>query len=129
VSDDEKLNTEIRSFSRSQSIDRTEDYVRRGRTLAETPSAELKESWIETYRKWCSDVRNWDLQRTANDIESELTLRREEVPIDRVVDEMQALAEALKRELMSLGPDQIRRMGEHMLGELEEFRRRSRAQH
>jgi hypothetical protein len=129
LSDDEKLNTEIRSFSRSQSIDRTEDYVRRGRALAETASAELKESWVETYRKWCGDVRNWDLQRTANDIESELTLRREEVPIDRVVDEMQALAEALKRELMSLGPDQIRRMGEHMLGELEEFRRRSRAQH
>ena len=91
--------------------------------------SELKQRWVETYRTWCGDVRNWELQRIANDIESELSLRREEVPIERVVEEIQALADALKRELTRLDRDQIRRMGEHMLGELEEFRRRSRSQH
>ncbi len=129
MSDDPKLNAEIRSFSRSQSVDRTEDYLRRGRALAAADSSELKQRWVETYRTWCGDVRNWELQRIANDIESELSLRREEVPIERVVEEIQALADSLKRELTRLDRDQIRRMGEHMLGELEEFRRRSRSQH
>jgi hypothetical protein len=79
VSDDPKLNAEIRSYSRSQAVDRTEDYVRRGRAFAALPSEELKDRWVATDRRWCSDVRNWELQRTANDIESELSLRREYV--------------------------------------------------
>jgi hypothetical protein len=129
VSDDESVNREIRAFSRSQAIDRTEDYLRRGRLLAQAESEVLKEQWIATYRKWCHAVRDYDLQRAANDIESELTLRGEEMPIDQVVAEMQMLAEALKQELQRLGPDQLRRMGETMLSELEDYRRRSRAQH
>ena len=129
MSDDEKLNTDIRSYSRSQALDRTEDYLRRGRGFAAVASDELKERWVQTYRRWCTDVRNWQLQKTANDLESELALRREQVPIERVITEMQALAEALKQELKRLDRDQIRRMGDHMLSELEEFRRRSRSQH
>jgi hypothetical protein len=46
-----------------------------------------------------------------------------------VVEEVKALADALKRELLRLDPAQIRRMGAHMLDELEEFRRRQRSQH
>ncbi len=129
MSDDEKLNADIRSYSRSQALDRTEDYLKRGRALAAIASEELKARWVETYRLWCEDVRNWELQKIANDLESELALRREEVPIERVAVEMQTLAEALKRELKRLDREQIRRMGERMLGELEDYRRRSRAQH
>jgi ribosomal protein L20A (L18A) len=128
LSDDAKINAEIRSYSRSQALDRTEDYLKRGRGLAAVPAAELKDRWVETYRIWCADVRNWELQKIANDIESELALRREEVPIERVAEEMRTLAEALKREVKRLDRDQIRRMGEHMLGEIEEYRRRSRTQ-
>jgi hypothetical protein len=129
VSEDEKLNRDIRAFSRSQAIDRTEDYVRRGRPLASEDATLLKERWIDTYRKWCRDVRNYELQREANDIESELCLRGEEVPIDRVVTEMHTLAEALKQELLKLDVEQLKRMGETMLTELEDYRRRARAQH
>jgi hypothetical protein len=129
VSEDETLNRDIRAFSRSQAIDRTEDYVKRGRPLAAVESAALKEQWIETYRKWCRDVRNYDLQRDANDIESELALRGEEVPIDRVVEEMHTLAEALKQELLKLDAEQLKRMGETMLAELEDYRRRARSRH
>ena len=129
MSEDEKLNRDIRAFSRSQAIDRTEDYVRRGRPLAAEDAALLKERWIATYRKWCHEVRNYELQREANDIESELSLRGVEVPIDRVVSEMHALAEALKQELLKLDTEQLKRMGETMLSELEDYRRRSKAQH
>ena len=42
-------------------------------------------------------MRDYELQREANDIEFELCLRGEEVPIDCIVGEMHALAEALKQ--------------------------------
>ena len=129
MSEDEILNRDIRAFSRSQAIDRTQDYVKRGRPLATADAALLKEKWVEAYRKWCREVRNYDLQREANDIESELSLRGEEVPIDRVVAEMHALADALKQELSRLDVEQLKRMGETMLAELEDYRRRSRSQH
>ena len=129
MSEDETLNRDIRAFSRSQAIDRTEDYVKRGRPLAAIDAALLREQWIEAYRKWCREVRNYDLQREANDIESELSLRGEEVPIDRVVAEMHTLADALKQELLKLDMEQLKRMGETMLAELEDYRRRSRSQH
>jgi hypothetical protein len=129
VSEDESLNRDIRAFSRSQAVDRTEEYLRRGRPLAAEDAAALKERWIATYRKWCGEVRNYELQREANDIESELTLRGEEVPIDRVVSEMHRLAEALKQELLALDAEQLKRMGETMLAELEDYRRRARARH
>ena len=129
MSEDESLNRDVRAFSRSQAIDRTEDYVKRGRPLAAADAAALKEQWVEAYRKWCREVRNYELQREANDIESELSLRGEEVPIDRVVAEMHALADALKQELLKLDAGQLKRMGETMLSELEDYRRRSRAQH
>ena len=129
MSEDETMNRDIRAFSRSQAIDRTEDYVKRGRPLAAVDAAALKEQWIATYRKWCRDVRNYDLQRDANDIESELSLRGEEAPIDRVVEEMHALAEALKQELLRLDAAQLKRMGETMLAELEDYRRRARSPH
>jgi hypothetical protein len=129
VSEDETLNRDIRAFSRSQAIDRTEDYLRRGRPLAGEPVAGLKERWVATYGKWCRAVRDFDLQREANDVESELSLRGEEVPIDRVVSEMHILAEALKQELLQLDHEQLKRMGETMLAELEDYRRRARARH
>ena len=129
MSEDEIMNRDIRAFSRSQAIDRTQDYVKRGRPLAAVEAATLKEQWIATYRRWCRDVRNYDLQRDANDIESELSLRGEEVPIDRVVGEMQALAEGLKQELLKLDAEQLKRMGETMLAELEDYRRRARSRH
>ena len=129
MSEDETLNRDIRAFSRSQAIDRTEDYVKRGRPLAAIDAAILKERWVEAYRKWCREVRSYDLQREANDIESELSLRGEEVPIDRVVAEMHTLADALKQELLKLDMEQLKRMGETMLAELEDYRRRSRSQH
>ena len=129
MSEDEILNRDIRAFSRSQAIDRTEDYVRRGRGFAAAESGRLKEQWVAVYRKWCGEVRNFALQREANDIESELSLRGEEAPIGRVVDEMHALADALKRELAKLDPEQLKRMGQKMLDELEDYRRRARSQH
>jgi hypothetical protein len=129
VSEDESLNRDVRAFSRSQAIDRTEDYVKRGRPFAAIDAATLKDQWVEAYRKWCRAVRNYELQREANDIESELSLRGEEVPIDRVVAEMHTLADALKQELLKLDVTQLKRMGETMLAELEDYRRRSRARH
>jgi hypothetical protein len=128
VSEDEQLNRDIRAYSRSQAIDRTEDYLRRGRALAQAASAELKSQWIAIYRQWCREVRNDRLQREANDIESELSLRHEEVPIEAVVDEINLLAAALKQELMKLDGGQLHRMGERMLGELEAFRRSRESQ-
>jgi len=129
VSEDETLNRDIRAFSRSQAIDRTEEYMRRGRPLAAEPAAVLKDRWVATYGKWCHAVRDYDLQREANDIESELSLRGEDVPIDRVVSEMHMLAEALKQELLKLDHEQLKRMGETMLAELEDYRRRAKARH
>ena len=129
MSEDEGLNKDIRAFSRSQAIDRTEDYVRRGRLLAQVESAALKDEWIAIYRRWCRDVRNFELQRRANDIESELSLRGVAVPVEAVVTEMNALADALKGELMKLDAMQLRRMGLRMLEDLESFRRSRSSQH
>jgi hypothetical protein len=129
LSDDETLNRDLRGYSRSQAIDRTEDYVRRGRALAYTATDRLKEQWVATYRLWCREVRNFELQRLANDIESELSLRGETVPVEAVVAEMNALADELKQELLKLDGDRLRRMGQRMLEELEAFRRERGAQH
>jgi hypothetical protein len=129
LSEDEAANREIRAYSRSQAIDRTEDYIRRGRALGAVASDRLKEDWIAIYRRWCREVRNFELQREANDIESELSLRGLAVPIEEVVDEMNALADALKQELLKLDGGQLRRMGQRMLDDLETFRKNRGQQH
>lgn len=64
---------------------RQADYLQRGRLLRRVGSPELKRRWQALFREWSKDLRAPLDHRLRRDIESELELRGEEVPIDPVV--------------------------------------------
>src|ERR1700756_2897380 len=80
----------VLAWLRNRSFEQTEDYVRRGRHLADVSTEELKRQWVEAFRIWAANYGTED-HRVREDLEAELQLRRDEPPFDLVADEINVL--------------------------------------
>jgi hypothetical protein len=103
-----------------QTFKQAEDYLRRGRGLADVPTAELKERWIVTFKAWAANWRNEPLRDLRAALEAELSLRKEEPPHDSVKPEMEALVNASRKATEQLERDP-KRMDEVQRGLQEEL--------
>jgi hypothetical protein len=90
--------TTVLAWMNSDRMERTADYVKRGRRLAKDDTAALKERWLITFKSLC-DTLFVDELEASQEIECELELRGEEAPTELAVSEISKLAAALKRHM------------------------------
>jgi hypothetical protein len=81
---------EMDAYLENQFLERTRDYVVRGRRLAELDDEELTQRWVGLWGIWA--MREFDSieQVALDDIVAEMQLRDREPPFELVADEMEA---------------------------------------
>jgi hypothetical protein len=99
--------TTVRAWMDSDRMERTADYVKRGRRLAKDDTAALKERWLITFKSLC-DTRFLDELEVSQEIECELELRGEEAPTELVVADINKLAAALKKHMKTVRRDPVK---------------------
>ena len=110
----------------NKQLQHTEQYVRRGRRFAGTPTHELKEQWILAFKYWASDLRQVEPGRNLReDLESELAMRKEKLPFDAVKTEMDQLKSAVKAAAKHLeaDPKRFEEFDRELQSDLDDFER------
>jgi hypothetical protein len=100
-----------------------ESYVKRGRPLQAEDTASLKERWVFAFKEWARNWRQEKDRRAREDIESELALRREELPYGAVQAEKEALidqAKLLYKELQK-HPKRMKEINDGLVDDLIAF--------
>jgi len=92
----DELDDTLSAYLTNQSALLVESYVKRGRTLQAEDTASLKERWVFAFKEWASNLRQEKHRQAREDIESELALRREELPYGAVQPEKEALIEQFR---------------------------------
>ena len=120
----------VEAWLDNHSFEYAEAYVRRGRHLRETASAELERRWIEGYRRWAATAGREEFDHTdLEDIEAELSLRGEEPPRDAVKDETAALIAVVERMTQQLDrdPENKARFESELADEFRQFLQATRS--
>ena len=74
------------AWLKDQGLRQLESYLKRGRVLEGKGAEELKGRWVDLFRE-LAELDNTH-ERERNDIEAELSLRKDEAPYDLVLAEM-----------------------------------------
>ena len=90
----------------------TQDYLERGRALAQQTNEQVKSVWAATFERHFAEPTK-ESARNMDDASAELRLRKIELPVERV----QETFDALQAEIKRLGPDAFEGLDE----ELDEF--------
>jgi hypothetical protein len=109
------------AFLQNDVLEKAQAYARRGRRHAQVPIEELRELWVVAFKVWATDFRNPLLRAMIEDLESELVLRGEVPPHDRVKPEADKLSAQARRMLDALSPEERRRVGAEIQRELSAF--------
>jgi hypothetical protein len=95
----------VEAWLANQALERLQDYLKRGRSLAATPLGTLNGRWVYLMRTWGEDVRGKADHREREDIEAELQLRKVKPPFDLVKDAMAVLRQKSKEAMAELERD------------------------
>jgi hypothetical protein len=99
------LDDEVLAFIQSEELDRTAEYVRRGRSHAELSDRALIEAWKIAFRAMASDPDLVELRRIENDLNCEMVLRGIKNPMEDVGDAMKMLIAKIKEAEAELKAD------------------------
>ena len=109
------------AFLHNDALEKAQAYARRGRRHAQVQTEELRDVWVAAFKVWATDFRDALLRGMVDDLESELMLRGEAPPYDRVkaaADKLRAYARQL---LDTLPPDEYRRISADLKRDLAAF--------
>jgi hypothetical protein len=90
----------------------TQDYLERGRALAQQTDEQVKSVWAATFERHFAEPTK-ESARNMDDASAELRLRKIELPLERV----QETFDALQAEIKKAGPDAFEGLDE----EIDEF--------
>ncbi len=90
----------------------TQDYLERGRALAQQTDEQVKSVWAATFERHFAEPTK-ESARNMDDASAELRLRKIELPVERV----QETFDALQAEIKKAGPDAFEGLDE----EIDEF--------
>jgi len=118
---------EMLAYFESQRLDRLQDYMQRGRPLADLTDDHLNQRWVAEFRHWMKNFGTRVDHRTREDIEAELQLRGHEPPFALVPEEFEAMQAASRAQTDRLLRDPYRtaRKERQLTEELEQFRKGS----
>ncbi len=95
----------VEAWLANQALERLQDYLKRGRSLAAAQLETLNSRWVYLMRSWAEDVRGKADHREREDIEAELQLRKVEPPFDLVKGAMATLRQKSKQAMAELQRD------------------------
>jgi hypothetical protein len=79
----------VEAFLQHRKMERTQDYLARGRRFAALDVGQLSENWITAVRSWLAR-KNRSHEQMMDDLAAELQLRGSEPPYDAVKHELAA---------------------------------------
>lgn len=91
-------------FIRDRRIEALADYASRGRRFAALPLRRLRSMWAASFRRWSRNVCDGEQREEWEDLSSELRLRGEDEPVERVSREW----ETAWRDVAGLVADPVR---------------------
>jgi hypothetical protein len=117
---------ELLSFMQSQGVDRTADYLRRGRPHAGLKDEALAEQWVRAFEAMADDPCSPELSRAESDLRAEFDLRGLSAPSEQVKEAVKKYCSAADSlwQQMKKDPNEIRRVNAALEQDLNEFKRR-----
>ncbi|MFI5020082.1 MAG: hypothetical protein ACHQRJ_00320 [Alphaproteobacteria bacterium] len=117
---DAEMGQLIHEFLLSQCLDNVADYAKRGRPFSHLDSNSLKEQWADAFRHWLLSPSDDGLQAVHRDLEAELSLRDEPLPMELVEKEWMA-QQARSRQALEQGAFSTEEPMDDLMKRLFEF--------
>ena len=86
----------VHALLANYAMENVQKYLQGGRRFEALPTEQVKDSWVLAFKNWCS-LRSLENEFARENLESELSLRDERVPLERVMAETEALAAEVRR--------------------------------
>lgn len=96
-------------------MQRTQDYVQRGRRHQDASGQELETLFVDTFRAWVADFGNRAQRRGNDDVSAEYELRGIEPPFHLVGPEMDALTKVARE--VAADPEALEGIGQSIVDE------------
>jgi len=122
----QQLRDDITGFLTSDRVDKTADYLRRGRPHEGLKDEALAEQWIRAFKAMADDPRSLELRRAETDLQAEFDLRGLSAPFEPIEEAVEKYARAVDSILdeMKRDPDEYHRVNVELQQAIDEFRRR-----
>ena len=112
----------IMTLLAEESLERTADYVRRGRSMSSIDVDQLKARWVDQVQVFIADPADRDTSALVEDIESELAIRRVELPREEVREAAITLLRRTLDRTQSLSRAEITRLNDDLERDCERHR-------
>ena len=111
------------AWLQNKPLELAQDYLARGRRYAGLPTDEVKTRWVAAFREMVADLRAPERQQAAQDLEAELTLRKEDVPYDLVRTELESFSAAAMAAIQRLrqDPERFARIDREIMQQIAAF--------
>lgn len=100
------------AYLRNKALVQVETYAVEGRRFSNLSNADLNAEWIRAFTAFCDAVTEESLQKEANDLEAELTLRGQGLPFDDVKDAFDRLTSEINSRMEEIAHDNPKRLDE-----------------
>lgn len=87
-----EMEAKVLAFLGERSLEATRSYVAKGRRFKALDDRTLRDSWMSAFKRYASDPSNRASRKLWEALQAEMAIRRIEPPMDRVQDEVNALA-------------------------------------
>jgi hypothetical protein len=117
----------MRAWLQHMKLEQMRKYLQAGRCHKALPTEALKERWIKAIKQWSRDVRSDPPVRV--EIECELSIRHEELPIRAVLGELETIKKAAQeaRGDFRADPSRLQKLRDKMHCDLVELQRVGRS--
>lgn len=115
------METEVLAWLDNKEMDRTADYVSRGRIHQSRSTGELLERWKAAFEARAKEAHSKDLASTEQDLHFELIIRGVKPPYDQVSDSLEALTAAAGAvyEALQADPDALEEVNDDLMRDIE----------
>ena len=102
---DDEVDKDVHGWLRSQELDATADYVRRGRQFSGLALPDLTAQWAGTFKDGDEHIRSKELRNLSSDYASEFALRGTKPPMDLIQADFAKIQKAMKTMLKGMSKE------------------------
>ncbi len=121
--DEDQINKDVRDWLTSEEIERTADYIKRGRQFSQLSESELTDRYADTFADAGAYMRSSEVRIECSDCKSEFALRGIEVPTsDRINADFAKIQAAIKEMMAGMSPEAYNDLAAEIDDDLDQFR-------
>lgn len=110
----------VTAFLQNKIFEQIAAYLAAGRPFASTPTAVVKERWVEHFAAFARTLDR-DARRIADDLEAELKLRGEELPYEAVKEFTDMIVEKARASISGMSVEELKEMDKGIMDDIERF--------